>query len=307
MSTKRALLYPDLPFNFDLTFEATPPAYPSVYSKGVLKRCVKLKSGKIVPVIVKNLGKPHSPKIEIVVHSRISENDFLEVKKSLAHFLCLNDSLMCAYEIMERHAVLRKIKDVLYGVKPWTTFTPIEGLFNSIIFQQISIWAAFSIIREFVKRFGERVFAFGEELYTYPSPDKIARATTAELKACKLSGNKAIYIKNLAEKILTNDIDIEWLLRASSEKAVEELMNLKGFGRWTAEIALATGFKKWDVIPADDLGIKRAFSRLIFGKSHIESEEIRRYARNWGNYKWPIAYYLLCYNERIDRLLRNSK
>jgi 3-methyladenine DNA glycosylase/8-oxoguanine DNA glycosylase len=66
---------------------------------------------------------------------------------------------------------------------------------------------------------------------------------------------------------------------------------------------LATGLKRWEVIPAGDLGLQRAVGEFCLGKERATEEEVRGVAEGWGEMKWPMAYYLLVASERKERLM----
>ena len=299
---RRFLLEPISPFDFELTLEATPPAYPFVYENGSLRRAFKLESGKLVPVEVRSLGTIEEPLLEVTVHADVSRRVCDQIKRDLSLFLCLNDDLSEAFELMQSYEKLAPLMKTLRGVRPWTEMRPFEGLVCTVIFQQISIWAAFSIIRSLVERLGPRVRAKNKVFYEFPDARKLALIPTRTLKACKLSRNKSRYVRSLSKEFVRGTLNFETLAAMSSSAAIEELKKLKGIGTWTAEMFMATGLKRWDVIPADDLGLRRAVGEFCLGHERATAEDVREVAESWGKYKWPIAYYLLVASERKERL-----
>jgi DNA-3-methyladenine glycosylase II len=290
------------PFNFDLTLKATPPSHPFVYSNGVLKRAVKLSSGKLLPIEIRSIGTVDHPSLDVIALKDVNSRERGEIIDKLTWFFSLDDDLSKVYRLMEEDEALHPLIERFYGVKPWTVLTPFEGLVNAIIFQQVSIWAAFAMIKALVERLGSKVEVHGETFYDFPSVKTLAVADVGELRMCKLSRNKASYIKEIATKIANEKLDLHALKVASMEKALEILKKLKGIGTWTAEIFLATGLKRWEAIPADDLGVRRAISKFYFGGRKVTSQEVRNIAEKWGRYKWPIVYYLLVASERLERV-----
>ncbi len=287
------------PFNYDLTLKATPPAYPFVYFNGVLKRAITLNSGKRVPLRVKSLGTVDKPLLKVEVLTELNPQEAEEVKSSLTWFFSLDYDLKAPYRVMEGDEVLRRFKGLLYGVKPWVTLTPFEGLINAVLFQQLSLRVAFSMIRSLVERLGPKLTVGSCLFYDYPSPETLASASIEDLKSCKLSRNKAAYVKGLARSVMDGSLNLNELKKMSSSEAVEVLKGFKGVGTWTAEIALATGLRRFDVLPVDDLGVRRAVSRFYFKGRPVTGLEVRRLAEKWGEHKWTIAYYLLVANERL--------
>ena len=83
---------------------------------------------------------------------------------------------------------------------------------------------------ELVRRFGEKIEIDGEPYYDFPSPQVLANADENELRKCKLSCQKARYIKELALKVV-DGYDLENIGKMSNEEAIEELMKFEGIGR----------------------------------------------------------------------------
>ena len=173
---------------------------------------------------------------------------------------------------------------------------------DAIVFQQISLKAAFSIIRRFVEGLGQPIRVGGRTLYAFPRPEDIAKAGRERLRKLGLSRNKADYVLSLSRSLISGQLDLEAVGKLPVEGAIEALTALRGVGRWTAELFLATGLKRWEVVPADDLGIRRAFAH-IYG---LERERIRPFVARWGKDAWPIAYYMLVWCERRQRVLKGS-
>lgn len=287
------------PFNFDLTLKATPPAFPFIYPDGVLRRAFRLSSGRVIPVKVKSIGSIEDPYVEVSILKSLSKLEEDEVIDKICWFLCLKDDMAEAYRLMDEDYKLKEIKKKLYGVRPWTLATVLEGMVDSVIFQQISLWASFSMIQELVKRLGEKVKVGEEVFYEFPKPEALAKAGLEGLRSCKLSKNKAMYIKGIAERIGKEGFNPEDLKNMATSEAFKVLRGFKGIGVWTAELILATSLKRWEIIPAEDLGVKRALSKFYFNNRALTGREVRSFAERWGDYKWPIAYYLLVASERL--------
>jgi len=255
-----------------------------------------------VAIKVVQIGPLDEPRLKVSFPSgQVDDEGAEEAVRAICRFLCVEDDLSSAYAKMEADPVLRPIGSALKGMMPWTAFEPLEGLFNAIMFQQISLKAAFSIIRRFVMGLGEHVEVRGRVLYAFPTLEAIRCAGVERLRALGLSKNKASYILSLAEAVLEG-FDPASLADKPVEEAIRTLTRLKGVGRWTAELFMATGLKRWEVVPADDLGVRRAFASL-YGLEDPRGDAIREAAAKWGRDAWPIAYAMLVWNERRDRLL----
>ncbi len=294
---------PRAPFSLHLTFMGTEPAFPSVYDGRYLWRVVETADGSLVPLRVEQIGPVEEPRlrVEVLAHG-VPEAE--EALKALCRFLCAQDDLTGAYAKMEADPALRPMLGPLRGMMPWTAFGPVEGLMDAIIFQQISLKAAFSIIERFVKGLGTPVRVRNRTLYAFPRLETIASAGPEALRALGLSRNKASYILGVAEALLSG-FDLADLAAKPTEEAIRDLMRLRGVGRWTAEFFLAIGLKRWEVVPADDLGVRRAFS-CLYGLEDPRGEQIRSLVARWGRDAWPIAYYMLVWCERKERVVSSS-
>ena len=273
------------PFDFGLTLEATPSAYPFVYEKGLLSRGFRLESGKLVGVEVRSIGTIRKPLLEVVAYAKLSEGERDQIERELSRFLCLDDDLSEALELMRGYEKLAPIAGAFEGVRPWTEMRPFEGLVCAVLFQQISIWAAFSIIRSLVEGLGPKVKAEGKVFYEFPDARELTSATGSKLRAYKLSRNKAKYVRSLAREFLEGKLDFKALATMPQNTAIGELKKLKGIGTWTAEMFMATSLKRWDVVPADDLGLRRAVGEFCLGRPQATAREVREVAESWGNYR----------------------
>jgi DNA-3-methyladenine glycosylase II len=109
-----------------------------------------------------------------------------------------------------------------------------------------------------------------------------------------LSTRKAEYIRNISDMILKGDIDLESYRKyGDSQRIVEELDKIRGIGVWTAELTIVRSMSKYDVIPADDLGLRRVISHFYCKGRTITAEEVRRITEDWGRWKGLAAFYLI--------------
>jgi DNA-3-methyladenine glycosylase II len=77
------------------------------------------------------------------------------------------------------------------------------------------------------------------------------------------------------------------------DRAVSMLDEVKGIGVWTAELTMLRGMQRWDVLPADDFGIRRVISAYYCGGKPIKAPEAREIAKVWGKWKGLAAFYLI--------------
>ena len=143
------------------------------------------------------------------------------------------------------------MKDIIAAVGPFTLGLERNRfgmLVRSIVSQQISGSAATSIFKRLRELAGPRGLTAAN----------LARFTTDQLKSVGLSSQKASYIADLAGKVNEGIVDLRQIGRLSDERIVEQLIRVKGIGRWTAQMFLIFSLGRLDVFPHDDLGVRTA-------------------------------------------------
>jgi DNA-3-methyladenine glycosylase II len=152
------------------------------------------------------------------------------------------------------------------------------------------------ITSRLIQMLGEKVDVGNEKFYEFPSPESFSKSSLSMLKECGLSKQKATYIKKFSNKVVEDGFDIEEVKKLSISDGIEKLIQIKGVGRWTAELVIVTCTEHKEVLPAGDLGVRKAISN--FASKDLMSEiEVRKFTKKWGKFKALISYYLIC-NER---------
>jgi DNA-3-methyladenine glycosylase II len=123
-------------------------------------------------------------------------------------------------------------------------------LAGSILYQQLAGNAAAAIHTRFVAALGGTV-----------TPEAVLATSTEELRACGLSGAKAASIRDLADKVSSGQIALERIGRLSDEAVVDHLIQVRGIGRWTAEMFLIGTLGRLDVWPVGDYGVRAGYGR----------------------------------------------
>ncbi len=157
---------------------------------------------------------------------------------------------------------------------------PFLTLARAICGQQISVKAAQSV--------WDRVVACCGEI----TPQSVLSRPRPELRACGLSDRKTEYIADLAQHFADGRIHVHRWPQMSDEQIIAELIEVRGIGRWTAEMLLIFRLGRPDVLPVSDLGIQKGFA-LAFGtrKLPAPSTMIRR-AERWRPYRTVASWYL---------------
>ncbi len=157
---------------------------------------------------------------------------------------------------------------------------PFFTLARSIVGQQISVKAAASV--------WARLVALAPRML----PRQVLRAGYPELLACGLSRRKAEYIADLARHFIDGNLRAAEWVQMEDEAVVAELVQVRGIGRWTAEMFLMFNLLRPDVLPLGDLGLQRAICLSYFKGRPVSLRTMRRVAAAWTPWRSVATWYL---------------
>ena len=196
----------------------------------------------------------------------------LQLAKAVKH-LSQNDKIM--QEIIKNAGAC--------GIKPHKKY--FETLVKSIVSQQLSVKAAASIFKRFKDLFGAKNF---------PSPEAIIAMPDDRLRGCGLSYPKAGYLKDLSVKVLDGTVKINKMGRLTDEEIINELIQVKGIGVWSAHMFLLFCLGRLNVYPVGDLGIRNAVVKNYNLRKHPDEKKMRVISKKnkWEPYHSVAAWYL---------------
>jgi len=175
------------------------------------------------------------------------------------------------------------------GVKPPRYPTLWEACVNAIIFQQVSLHAASSILRKMILALGAPLAYGGSTLLAFPSVENVQAAKDALLLAAGLSGRKLATLRRVGDALLSGTLDEDMLEERASSDAIELLCRVKGIGPWTATVILLRGLGRLDVFPMNDSSVARNLT-LVAGSAMLDVEQI---LGALGPQKGMLYYHLL--------------
>jgi DNA-3-methyladenine glycosylase II len=152
-------------------------------------------------------------------------------------------------------------------------------LIKSIVGQQISVIAASAV--------WSRLFDLVGEV----NPESILAKTHEELRQVGLSNRKVEYIVGIAEAWTEGLGEIDWE-QMSDEEVVQELVKLRGVGRWTVQMLLIFALLRQDVFPIDDIGLIRGMEKLYNEGKALEKPQLYEIAKNWKPYRTMGVWYI---------------
>jgi len=157
-------------------------------------------------------------------------------------------------------------------------------LSRSVVGQQISVKAAQSVWN----RFSELARPNGGPL----SPQVVAGLEVDALRGAGLSARKAEYLLDLATHFAGGRLHVNQWSQMPDESIIEELIEIRGIGRWTAEMFLIFHLMRPDVLPLDDLGLIKGISLNYFSGESVSRAEAREVAEAWAPYRSVATWYL---------------
>jgi DNA-3-methyladenine glycosylase II len=190
-----------------------------------------------------------------------------------------------AFEHLRRDQVMARLIDRVGPVKLRPRrLPPFEALTHAVIHQQLSGKAAGTILGRFRGLFDEDGF---------PTPEAVLQASPERLRSAGLSRPKATYVLGIAQKAVDGHIPtLAECERMTDEENLAQLIQIKGIGRWTAEMLLIFNLGRPDVLPVDDLGVRKGF-QFAYGKRKLpEPEQLARYGVRWAPHRTTAAWYL---------------
>jgi DNA-3-methyladenine glycosylase II len=193
-----------------------------------------------------------------------------------------------AAELSRRDPVLRRLIGAYPGIHLKRRSDPFTTLARAIVGQQISVKAADSIWRRFVTCAG----ASGTEAFPALDPSTVRAVALPALRACGLSKAKADYLSDLAAHFASGRLDPHRWKDLDDEALIAALTDVKGIGRWTAEMFLMFHELRPDVLPVDDIGLQRAIAEQFNAGERLPREAMFAVADLWRPWRSVATWYL---------------
>jgi DNA-3-methyladenine glycosylase II len=157
---------------------------------------------------------------------------------------------------------------------------PFFTLARAIVGQQISVKAAQSV--------WNKVLICVDKI----SPEHVLKVKRTELRACGLSDRKTEYIADLAQHFADGKIHVHRWPEMDDEAIIAELTEVRGIGRWTAEMFLMFNLLRPDVFPLDDLGLQKGICLAYFKKRKVSLRTMKKLGETWRPWRSVATWYL---------------
>jgi DNA-3-methyladenine glycosylase II len=183
-------------------------------------------------------------------------------------------------ELMKRDRIMRKLIPQFGDLQLIGRGEAFNTLAQSIISQQISVKAA------------ETIWGRLLELCPKCTPAQILKVGPEKLAACGLSKRKAEYVLDLAEHFKAKRVHVDKWVDMDDEEVIAELVQIRGIGRWTAEMFLIFNLLRPNILPLDDLGLLKGISINYFSGEPVSRSDVREVAANWEPWRTVGTWYL---------------
>jgi DNA-3-methyladenine glycosylase II len=178
---------------------------------------------------------------------------------------------------------MRKLGPIAPDPRWRKPFDPVDALARAILYQQLSGKAASTIV-------GRVETAIGSDRFHC---DTLARIDDAALRACGVSGNKTLALRDLALRESRGEIPTLRQMSTLDESAiVDALVPIRGIGRWTVEMMLMFRLGRPDVLPVDDLGVRKGAQAVDKADTMLAPKALVERGERWGPFRTYASLYL---------------
>lgn len=183
-------------------------------------------------------------------------------------------------ELADRDAVLRALIERFAGLSLRRRSDAFSALARSIVGQQISVKAAEHVWQRFATTVGE------------VTPPRVQETSAERLRSAGLSRQKIAYLHDLSRRFLDGTVRTATWPDLSDEALIAELTQVKGIGRWTAEMFLIFYLLRPDVLPLGDLGLQKAV-RLHYNRGRaVSPRRLQAIGKAWAPWRSVATWYL---------------
>ena len=284
------------PYDFDLSaciFSRGDPAV-RIYDRKVYRQALDI-NGNPTLIEVRSVGTTDKPRLEVTATPGMAGTPAEDavIGGIVSSLFNIYDDICPFYHAVKDDPVMADLTRRFYGLKSPTTPTLFEALVDSIIEQQISLKVAQGLQVRLIKKTGKRLEIGTVVYYCYPSPEALAGAPETLFRECGMTTRKGEYIRELSMSIVSGDLDLDRFRGyEDTGRIIREMMEIRGIGKWTAELTIIRGIHKLDAFPADDVGLQRILSRFYRDGKKVTSDEARQIAGGGGAWQGLAAFYL---------------
>lgn len=182
--------------------------------------------------------------------------------------------------LAKRDRVMKKLIQTFQGSFLQSRGNAFTTLARSVVGQQISVKAAQSVWNRF------------EALTPSLSPDAVLKLRVDDMRAAGLSARKVEYLVDLSLHFSSDALHVDEWAGMADEAIIQELLAIRGIGRWTAEMFLIFHLMRPNVLPVDDVGLINGISSAYYSGEPVSRSDVKELAVSWAPYSTVATWYI---------------
>lgn len=261
------------------------------------RRVLVLKNSPVEVAVVQS-GPANGAQIHVTLTgSRIFPETKMLAIQSLERLLGLRIDLTEFYQLSATDTKLGPLVKRFRGAKPPRLPTLFEALVNAIACQQMSLSLGIILLSRLAEKFGLAMESAGGTAHAFPRPEDVMDLEPGDFRELGFSLQKGRAIIALARACVEGEIQLAKLESLDNPSIVNQLLELRGIGRWSAEYVLLRGLGRLNIYPGDDVGARNNLKRWLNLRKPLDYESVRRITKRWQPYAGLVYFHML-----LDRL-----
>jgi DNA-3-methyladenine glycosylase II len=272
-------LKPKPPFRLDLTAWALRRRSENIVDRwdGQAYRSVMVFDGKPVEVEITQRSNFNAPILRVTATAEKTVPQLKPaITRALERMLGLRIDHTKFYEFARGETKLYELSQRFVGLKPPRFPSLFEALVNAFACQQLTLTVGILLLNRLAMKAG-LLFKKGEStVYTFPQPERVVRLHLETFRKLGFSRQKGRALAELSQRVIRKSINLESIEALDDEAALEQLYQLRGVGRWSAEYVLLRGMGRLHLLPGDDVGAQNKLRHLLSLRKPLDYESVRR-------------------------------
>jgi DNA-3-methyladenine glycosylase II len=215
-----------------------------------------------------------------------------EIVNYIREWFDLDNNLIPFYKLAKEDQLLKIPVEKFFGLRVIGIPDLFEALCWGVLGQQINLAFAYSLKKQFVERFGDSIEWNRKKYWIFPSYERIAQLTPADLADIKMTVKKSEYIIGIAGLMARGELSKEKLMKMSFKDAEKNLIKIRGIGPWTANYVLMRCLRYPSAFPIDDVGLINSIKTLRNMDRKPTKDEILELSIPWKNWESYATFYL---------------
>lgn len=294
MPRVRKILRPKAPYDFARALDYLriwPAVVVERIGDGMYRRAITI-DGRDVLLVLHSIGTTAAPRLVLDVRGprvtpAVAERAAQIVRRSFA----LDDGTDGFIRAVRGDPVMARVARRFRATRPISIIDPFEAVLWAIMGQQVNLAFARRMKLGLIELCGRQLRIGGETFPMFPAAEQVAELDAGALRQRQFSRQKIEYMQRVACQVAEGSLNFEALRAMAPQQAFENLIAIKGIGRWTAEYLLVRALGMRDFIPAADIGLRNAIGHAYGMNRNATEEETRRVAEQWKGWRGWAAFY----------------